>query len=87
MGLFGRDAPGIDAGFSTLRRIPLDETAWVEYVPGWVTGHQALMDQLVRTTRWQSVVGATLPAVGLSHIRSFSALGMRRSSAWEQVTN
>jgi len=55
MGLFGRDAPGIDAGFSTLRRIPLDETAWVEYVPGWVTGHQALMDQLVRTTRWQSV--------------------------------
>jgi alkylated DNA repair dioxygenase AlkB len=54
MSLLGCGAPAIDETFSALRRVQLDDTAWVEHAPSWVEGHQALMDELVRTTRWQS---------------------------------
>lgn len=52
--LFGRDEIAVDAGFSSLRRTVLDDTAWVDHAPGWLAGHQSLMDELVRTTRWQT---------------------------------
>jgi alkylated DNA repair dioxygenase AlkB len=52
--LFGRDAIAVDGTFARLQRIDLDATAWIDYVPGWVEGHQRLMDEIVRTTRWQS---------------------------------
>jgi alkylated DNA repair dioxygenase AlkB len=53
--LFDRGlAPAVDAGALTgLRRVPLDETAWVEHLPGWVAGEDALMDALVRGTAWR----------------------------------
>jgi alkylated DNA repair dioxygenase AlkB len=52
--LFDRGAPAVEAaGLAGLRRIPLDDSAWVEHLPGWVTGQQALLEVLVRTTRWQ----------------------------------
>lgn len=54
IGLFGREQPGVDAGFSTLRRARLDESAWIDHAPGWVHGHQHLMDDLIRTTCWRS---------------------------------
>jgi alkylated DNA repair dioxygenase AlkB len=54
MGLFGHKRPEVDARFRALRHIQLDESAWVDQVPGWVTGHEPLMDVLVRTTRWRS---------------------------------
>jgi alkylated DNA repair dioxygenase AlkB len=54
IGLLGHGAPAVDQRFSTLRRTALDQTAWVEHAPTWADGHQALMDELVRTTRWQS---------------------------------
>jgi alkylated DNA repair dioxygenase AlkB len=53
--LLGRGAPAVDpAGLAGLRRTPLDDGAWIEHLPGWVTGHQELLDELARTTRWRS---------------------------------
>jgi len=54
IGLFGRDDVAVDASFASCERIELDASAWVDYAPAWVAGHQRLMDELVRTTRWQS---------------------------------
>jgi alkylated DNA repair dioxygenase AlkB len=51
--LFGGGAPSIDAAFTTLRRVPLDATAWVEHAPGWLRGHESVMEDLVRTTAWK----------------------------------
>jgi alkylated DNA repair dioxygenase AlkB len=53
--LFGGGAPAVDPAFSGLVRTQLDPTAWVERVPAWVAGHEALMEHLARTTRWQSL--------------------------------
>lgn len=52
--LFGRDEIGLDETFSSLRRSGLDETAWVDYARGWISGHQFLMDELVSATCWRS---------------------------------
>jgi len=52
--LFGGGLPGLDpAGLRAIRRLALDDTAWVDHLPGWVTGHQALFEALVRTTTWR----------------------------------
>ena len=53
--LFGGGAPSLAAGFSSVRRIQLDESAWVEHAPAWVSGHEALMEVLASTTAWQSL--------------------------------
>ena len=53
--LFDRGAPAVDAGaLAALRRVALDAGAWVEYLPGWIAGEDALMDALVRGTSWRS---------------------------------
>jgi alkylated DNA repair dioxygenase AlkB len=50
-----RGAPSVDASaLARIRRTPLDATAWYEYLPGWVQGQEALLEHLVRTTRWRS---------------------------------
>jgi alkylated DNA repair dioxygenase AlkB len=48
------DAPEVsfDASFSELRRIQLDETAWVDHVPGWVSGSDRLFAELLATRPW-----------------------------------
>jgi alkylated DNA repair dioxygenase AlkB len=51
--LFGGGAPSVDGAFRRLRRIQLDATAWVDHCPGWVDGHQQVLDVLAETTRWQ----------------------------------
>lgn len=50
--LLGAGSPRIDPGFRGLRRIDLDESAWVDHLPGWLDGHQALFDRLVAETNW-----------------------------------
>lgn len=35
------------------RRIDLGQGAWIDYQPGWLKGHQQLMDQLVPQVRWR----------------------------------
>jgi alkylated DNA repair dioxygenase AlkB len=50
--LLGGGEPSFDERFSELRRIPLDESAWVEYQAGWVRGHETLMHALEASTHW-----------------------------------
>jgi alkylated DNA repair dioxygenase AlkB len=52
--LFDRGAPdAVAARLAQLTRTNLDDTAWVEHLPAWVTGEDALMETLIRTTRWR----------------------------------
>ena len=50
--LLGAGTPLIDPGFRGIRRVPLDKEAWVEHLPGWLCGHQALFDRLEADTAW-----------------------------------
>lgn len=50
--LFGGGAPAIDARLAGLRRVWLDDAAWIDHLPGWVSGHGTLMDALAASTRW-----------------------------------
>jgi alkylated DNA repair dioxygenase AlkB len=49
--LFSAPEPRFDPNFSGLRRTELEDGAWFELLPGWLAGHQALLDQLVAGTR------------------------------------
>ena len=51
--LFARGAPDFDGAFGALRRLSLAWGAWVDHVPGWVTGHDALFEQLERDLAWR----------------------------------
>jgi alkylated DNA repair dioxygenase AlkB len=35
------------------RRVKLDATSWVDYVPGWLSDDQSLMDVLLKTPEWE----------------------------------
>ena len=52
--LFGRSEVRVDAAFSHLRRLELPHGAYLEYQPGWLSGHEVLFEHLVRTTRWRA---------------------------------
>ena len=52
--LFAAKTIGFDAGFAAIERRALADGAWVEYQPGWVTGHDALFDELERELSWFS---------------------------------
>jgi alkylated DNA repair dioxygenase AlkB len=51
-GLFGGGAAAVDGRFSTLRRIALDDTAWLDYAPGWVQGADRLFDEVLASREW-----------------------------------
>lgn len=44
--------PSVDPGFSTLRRVKLDDDSWVDHAPGWVDGSDALFGRLVDQLDW-----------------------------------
>src|SRR5688500_12771762 len=50
--LFDTTAPSFDASFSTLERIELDPSAWVDYAPGWVDGSDELFAQVLDARDW-----------------------------------
>ncbi len=53
--LLGGGDPSVDGGaLARVRRIALEEDAWVEHLPGWVSGHEALLDHLAQTTAWRT---------------------------------
>jgi alkylated DNA repair dioxygenase AlkB len=53
--LFDRGQPQVHPErLRARRRTALDQTAWVEYLPGFVSGQEALMDALVSSTRWRT---------------------------------
>jgi alkylated DNA repair dioxygenase AlkB len=52
--LFGHSEPEFDASFATAQRLALAPDAWVEFVPGWLRGHQALFDTLLATIHFRA---------------------------------
>jgi alkylated DNA repair dioxygenase AlkB len=52
--LFGDAQPVVDATFAGIERIELADGAWVERLPGWLTGEQRLFDELVASTSWRA---------------------------------
>jgi alkylated DNA repair dioxygenase AlkB len=52
--LFAQGEPRADPDFSSLVRHQLDETAWVDHVPGWLDGADTLFEDLMRSTPWEA---------------------------------
>ena len=52
-GLFDDDEPSIDRSFATTRRVQLDETAWIEHVPGWLAGSGQVLGTVLDTIAWE----------------------------------
>lgn len=52
--LFGTGAPRADADFHGVVRTHLDDTSWVDLVPGWLTGADELFTTLLRRLAWRS---------------------------------
>ena len=46
-------AVSVDRSFSSARRVQLDGTSWVDHVPGWLSGDEALMDLLAELATWE----------------------------------
>lgn len=51
--LLGYDDPRAGDAPGPQDRIELGDGAWVDYVPGWLSGHQAVFDRLVDGVRWE----------------------------------
>jgi len=51
--LFGGGEPTFDLTFTKLKRTMLSADAWIDYVPGWVSGHEALFAELVAFTHFR----------------------------------
>lgn len=51
--LFDDLPTAVDTRFTTAQRIALDETSWVEHVPGWLQGSGVLFDELLATAPWE----------------------------------
>ena len=52
--LFGAGEPAFDPALAGLERIDLGDGAWVDHVPAWVRGHEALLETLWTMTDWQA---------------------------------
>jgi alkylated DNA repair dioxygenase AlkB len=52
--LFGGGAPAVPPRLEGAKRALLGDGAWVDHLPGWVSGHGALFEALAASTRWQS---------------------------------
>ena len=51
--LFGAsETTSIDESFGTLTRLQLDPDSWIDHAPGWVSGSDALFEQLLETMDW-----------------------------------
>lgn len=51
--LFGGGEPAVDATFSALTRHHLDEDAWVDHAPGWLSGGAAVFEHLLAAGAWE----------------------------------
>lgn len=52
--LFACAPSGVDDSFATLRRHELGDGAWIDEVPGWLTGADDVHDLVARTAPWQA---------------------------------
>jgi alkylated DNA repair dioxygenase AlkB len=55
--LFGSEDPVFDPSFSTAARSALSGLSWVEYVPGWLSGSDALFDDLMDRLAFEQRTG------------------------------
>lgn len=44
--------PAIDSTFAAIQRTQLDAHSWIDYCPGWVTGADALFEDMVARGSW-----------------------------------
>jgi len=51
--LFAQE-PSFDAALTGLRRTDLGRGAWIDHLPAWVRGHEAVLETLWATTRWEA---------------------------------
>ena len=51
--LFDTGAPAVDLGFASCEQRALDESSWVEVAPGWMSGADELLAELLDTVRWR----------------------------------
>ena len=59
--LFGTlTPPAFDASFAEASRLPLDDTTWVELVPGWLRGADQVFDELVATLPFRQRTGVRM---------------------------
>ena len=54
--LFGLAPVGIDVTFGELSRIHLDDEAWLDYCPMWLSGDETLFAALVEGAEWSQPV-------------------------------
>lgn len=54
--LFGTGEISFDAGFSSLHRVELDDTAWLDHVPMWLDGDETLFSVLAEGAPWEQPV-------------------------------
>jgi len=54
--LFGLAPVGFDEAFSELQRVQLDEDAWLDYCPMWLSGDENLFAALVDGAEWDQPV-------------------------------
>jgi alkylated DNA repair dioxygenase AlkB len=47
LSMFGGGELALDASFAAAERRDLDATSWVEFVPGWISGNEKLMESVV----------------------------------------
>ena len=47
------DEPSIDRSFSGLERVHLDDDAWVDHAPGWVSGSDVVFERVLESRRWE----------------------------------
>jgi alkylated DNA repair dioxygenase AlkB len=52
-GLFDNPETTLGVDYSGLERIQLDETSWIEHVPGWLAGSDRLFDELLHAAAWE----------------------------------
>lgn len=50
--LFDGGQPRLDLSFAAIERLQLDETSWVDYCPGWLSGSDALFAELLAAGNW-----------------------------------
>jgi len=51
--LFADADPALDPAFTGAERHALDATSWVEIVPGWVTGGETLLEQILQAAAFE----------------------------------
>jgi alkylated DNA repair dioxygenase AlkB len=52
--LLGSGEVGFDASFTGIARRQLGDDAWIDHVPGWISGADELFGQLLDIAPWQS---------------------------------